>query len=147
VAVSPHGQVDVFWKGTPQQPNLWELAGAGSATSAQNLGGGTLGSQPAAAFTPDGTLHVFWRGVNGYLYGLSQPGSNGVATRVAAAGRIGSPPSVAVSPHGQVDVFWKGTPQQPNLWELADAGSATQAQNLGGGTLGSQPAAQLVPHS
>jgi predicted Ser/Thr protein kinase len=83
-----------------------------------NLGGGPLGSAPAAGVDAGGNDYVFWRGTNGALWDKWFLGGqwHGPAPIAAAGTQLASPPSVAVHADGRQDVFWKGT--NGNLYEL-----------------------------
>jgi hypothetical protein len=114
---------------------------AGGWQSPVDLGGGQLGSAPAAGVDAVGDRFVFWRGTDGSLWDKWFVAGewHGPGEITAAGKNLASPPTVAVHANGQQDVFWRGT--DGALWELSHTSRWQTPVRLGGGQLGSAPAA------
>ncbi len=103
------------------------------------FGVASIGSAPAAGADGAGEQFVFWQGTDGRLWERRYVRHVwSAATPVTVAGQIASAPAVAAQPGGEQDVFWKG--RDGKLWE-AWYTHGWHAVSLGGGPLGSAPAA------
>jgi hypothetical protein len=105
-------------------------------------GGGTTGSSsppaahpPAVAVSGDGAVHVFWRGLGGFLWQGTGSGSGDLNGTRLGFGPMATAPAAGVDAQGHVYVYWVGT--DGNLWEVIWDGSAWQGQfNRGYGQVG-----------
>jgi Domain of unknown function (DUF1906) len=145
-AVSGHGVLSVFWKGT--DGHLWEIRrNPGSSWSrAASLGMGRLGGAPSATGLGNGQIDVFWpaRSRRSVWHVSYSPGAGwGRAADLSGGGLSAGPFAVASGP-GTVSVFWKGG--NGRLWWATDSGSGwPPPAPLAMGVLGSGPFAAGQP--
>ncbi|WP_033355620.1 CHAP domain-containing protein [Kitasatospora aureofaciens] len=137
-----NGTVDVFWKGTGTNPDLWHAWWNQGQPWAgpQDLGGANLQSDPVPVNSAAGVLDVFWQGTDNNLWHVpffpgSGSGSGWQSPSSIGMGPLGSAPFAAAQPNGTIDVFWKGSGAgSGNIWHAwwNQGQPWAGAQNLGG---------------
>lgn len=143
-ALTTSGTWDIFWKGT--DGNLWHVytqddpTGLYPSWTTQELGYGTLGSAPKAIGQQDGSVEVFWRGGNNYLWHAWYiPGNLWTGPKsISSVGNMDSDPAPVNSSTGTWDIFWKGS--NGDLWHSYwNPGGPWTTVDQGFGVLGGQP--------
>lgn len=137
------GHLAVFWRDATSgvtNGNLMEVTYNGTSWSAPiNLGMGKLGGQPYAVGQSNGTINVFWRGVENQLWSASNVGGWHLESH---EGSLASDPSPVQSSPGLLDVFWKGTDGSLwHRWYVPGEKKWYGPQSLGMGPLGGGPRA------
>ncbi|RSO03837.1 hypothetical protein DMH18_36255 [Streptomyces sp. WAC 06783] len=97
--------------------------------------GGNVDGTPVALRSPDGFLHVFWRGPDNSIWNLHQQEINGTwGTSAKIASSAASNPAVALNADGRISVFYTGT--DAAIWQVnqqqVDYTTWTQPSTLGG---------------
>ncbi|HEY7414764.1 MAG TPA: glycoside hydrolase family 76 protein [Ktedonobacteraceae bacterium] len=146
-----NGTWDVYWQGA--NGNLWHVFSndnGSSWTAWQLANNGTLGGAPSAMARPDGSIAVFWQGLNdtdvwAALYSPSS-GWSGPRKLTVNSPHPASNLAVVNSRPGTWDVYWKGS--DGSLWHVFsnNSGSSWVQQDLGQGTLGGGPFATSQPN-
>jgi glycoside hydrolase-like protein len=107
------------------------------------LSGGGSNTASQTTTQPDGTVDMFYRGVDGGLWTSHNDGSGWPVSPTElprTAGTLASQPSAVTSTRGVVDVFYKAT--DGNLWHVwYTLGVWRGPQSLGDGPLGGPPRA------
>ncbi|MER5543005.1 hypothetical protein ABT072_11285 [Streptomyces sp. NPDC002589] len=97
---------------------------------------GKVDGTPVALRSPDGILHVFWRGPDNGIWEYRQQVINGSwAAPVKIASNAASDPAPALNADGRISVFYSGI--DASLWHVVQQqvnyGSWVPQQSLGGG--------------
>ncbi len=137
----PDGSLELFW----WAGGLWEMHYPNQGVGHKLPGAGQLGSAPTAVLDSRDSVHVYWKGTNGWLWQLSNPDSGSGSVQLNS-GPLGSAPSAVIYPNNAQDVFWRGS-TGGGLWEkrwYAKQWHPSAAVPYAHG-LGSAPAVVMVP--
>jgi len=125
------GKIEVAWPASGHKA-VWRVTytpAAGWGKPAE-LPGGVSGRPFVVA--SGSAVSVFWKGSNGRLWWVTDPGPGGQSPAQVGMGVLGSSPFATGQPGGVIDVFWKGS-ADPHLWHARyRGGSWTGPGNLGG---------------
>lgn len=128
--VTPSGTTDVFY--TDSQHLIEQSASTAGHWTRTDLGGGASGV-PSVVEVGSGTIDVFYRGADDFLWELTSSGAGWLpAQRLTQLGQVGTPEAVS-QPDGVIDVFWRGV-SGLHLWHArySPASGWASPQFLGG---------------
>jgi len=137
--VASSSSVDVFWKGS--DGGLWhKWCSYGTWYGPENMGVGTIGSEPAAVSSSPGVMDLFWKGTDNNLWHKRFNGSAWLGHENLGAGPLNGKPVAVGQSSGTVDVFWMGTDN--GMWhKWWNYGTWRGPEPMNVGQLGSVPVA------
>lgn len=137
VSLGENGYMDVFWRGS--NADLWDVQYRAGWSGPQDLGMGTLGSQPEAVNYQAGAVAVAWVGTDENIWYATQTAGGFQGPAAGGDGPLASYPEPASGRPGADDLFWAGDDGGAWYASQTGGGSWSGAGELPSGQTGSQP--------